>query len=89
MVVSYKNKFNKKYKFKKDTSHSLGEIANLTGYKLSNIKKIFQKGKGAYYSNPSSVRPQVTSASQWAYARVYASVSKGSKSSKIDEKLLK
>jgi hypothetical protein len=78
MVVSYKDKFNKKYKFKKGTSHSLGEIASLTGYKLSNIKKIFQKGKGAFYSNPSSVRPQVKSATQWAYARVYASVSKGS-----------
>lgn len=88
MVVSYKDKFNKKYKFKKGTSHSLGEIASLTGYKLSNIKKIFQKGKGAFYSNPSSVRPQVKSATQWAYARVYASVSKGSKSGKIDKDLL-
>lgn len=88
MVVSYKDKFNKKYKFKKGTSHSLGEIASLTGYKLSNIKKIFQKGKGAFYSNPSSVRPQVKSENQWAYARVYASVSKGSKSGKIDKDLL-
>ena len=88
MVVSYKDKFNKKYNFKKGTSHSLGEIASLTGYKLSNIKKIFQKGKGAFYSNPSSVRPQVKSAKQWGYARIYSAVM-GGKAAKVDEKLLK
>jgi len=88
MVVSYKDKFNKKYNFKKGTSHSLGEIASLTGYKLSNIKKIFQKGKGAFYSSPSSVRPQVKSANQWGYGRIYSAVM-GGKASKVDEKLLK
>jgi len=55
---------------------------------LSNIKKIFAKGKGAFYSNRASVRPQITSASAWAYARVYASISPGSKSGKIDKDLL-
>ena len=87
-MLSYKDKFNKKYNFKKGTSHSLAEIASLTGYKLSNIKKIFQKGKGAFYSNPSSVRPQVKSANQWGYGRIYSAVM-GGKASKVDEKLLK
>jgi len=89
MGLTFKQRFNKKHGFAKDKSHSLKEIAKLSGYKLSNIKKIFQKGKGAFYSNPASVRPQITSASAWAYARVYASISPGSKSGKIDKDLLK
>ena len=85
--LTYKQRFNRKYKFPKDQSHSLTEIAKLTGYKLSNIKKIYKKGSGAFVSNPQSVRPGMTIAS-WSYGRVYASVSKGSKSSKIDKDLL-
>ena len=88
MGLTFKQRFNKKHGFPKDASHSLKEIAKLSGYKISNIKKIFQKGKGAFYTNPSSVRPQVKSATQWAYSRVYASISPGSKSSKIDKDLL-
>jgi len=86
MALTYKQKFNKKYGFEKNKAHSLKEIAKLTGYKLSNIKKIFQKGKGAFYSSGPS-RPNMTPRS-WAYGRVYASVSKGSKSAKIDKDLL-
>jgi len=89
MGLTFKQRFNKKHGFAKDKSHSLKEIAKLSGYKLSNIKKIFQKGKCAFYSNRASVRPQITSASAWAYARVYASISPGSKSGKIDKDLLK
>ena len=85
--LTFKQRFNKKYKFPKDASHSLAEIAKLTGYKLSNIKKIYKKGSGAFVSNPQSVRPGMTMAS-WSYGRVYASVSKGSKSAKIDKDLL-
>ena len=83
MPVTYKNKFNKKYNFDKDESHSLAEIAKLTGYKLSGLKTIFSKGQGAYYSNPSSVRPNVKSAEQWSYARVYSAVM-GGKAAKVD-----
>jgi len=31
---------------------------------------VFRRGVGAYNTNPQSVRPSVTSADQWAYARV-------------------
>lgn len=31
---------------------------------------VFRRGVGAYNTNPSSVRPSVSSADQWAYARV-------------------
>ncbi|MGI9554882.1 MAG: hypothetical protein ACR2M6_02805, partial [Vampirovibrionia bacterium] len=34
------------------------------------LGKVFLRGVGAYNKNPSSVRPQVSSAEQWAYARV-------------------
>ena len=34
------------------------------------LSAVFRRGKGAYYTNPSSVRPTVKSADQWAYARV-------------------
>jgi hypothetical protein len=88
MVVTYKDKFNMKYGFPKNTSHTVAEVAKLTGYKKSGLETIISKGKGAYYSNPQSVRPNVKSPEQWAYARLYASVSPGSKSSKIDAKQL-
>ena len=85
-MPTFREKFNKKHGFKKDQSHSLKKISELTGYKLSNIKKIFQKGKGAFYSAGPS-RPNMTP-TQWGISRLYASVSKGSKSAKIDKDLL-
>tara|TARA_R110001632_G_C11113565_1_gene392738 strand:+ start:277 stop:468 length:192 start_codon:yes stop_codon:yes gene_type:complete len=61
----------------------------LTGYEIKGLRIIFNKGKGAYKSNPQSVRPNVTSPEQWAYARVYASVNPKSKAYKIDKIHLK
>ena len=83
MVFTYKNKFNKKYGFDASESHSIGEIAKLTGYKLSGLKTIFNKGIGAFKTNPASVRPSVRSPEQWAYARIYSAVMDG-KAAKID-----
>ena len=34
------------------------------------LSAVFERGVGAYNTNPSSVRPSVTSSDQWAYARV-------------------
>lgn len=86
--MTYKNKFNKKYGFPKDASHSIAEISKLTGYKKSGLEGIMEKGKGAFYSNPSSVRPTVTDPTQWGMARIYSAVM-GGKASKIDADLLK
>jgi len=88
MVETYKNKFNKKYGFPKDESHTLTEISKLTGYKISGLRTILSKGEGAYYSNPGSVRPQVKSSTQWGLARVYSAVM-GGKAAKVDESHLK
>jgi len=87
MVVTYKQKFNKKYGFKKDEPHSIAEISKLTGYKVSGLRTIKKKGQGAFRSNPQSVRPQVKSATQWGVARVYSAVM-GGKAAKIDKKQL-
>ena len=89
MVETYKQKFNKKYGNPKNQPNSLKDISDQTGYKLSGIKTIFDKGKGAYKSNPQSVRPNIKSAEQWAYARVYAAVNPSSKAYKIDKVHLK
>ena len=83
MVLSYKQKFNKLYGFSKDEPHSISEIAKITGYKKKGLETIFDKGVGAYYSNPQSVRPTVKSPEQWAMARIYSAVM-GGKASKID-----
>lgn len=87
MVLTYRNKFNIKYKFPKDTSHSLQDISRITGFKLSGLQIIYNKGIGAYKTNSASIRPSVKSPEQWAYARVYSAVM-GGKASKIDAKQL-
>ena len=88
-MSTYKQQFNKKHKQPLSKSNSLEDIARLSGYKLKGIKEIFMKGKGAFKSNPASVRPHIKSPEQWAYARVYASVNPKSKSYKIDKSHLK
>lgn len=88
-MTTYKEKFNKKYGLDKDKSHSLDSISKLTGYKKSGLQTIYNKGVGAYKTNPQSVRPQVKSAEQWAMARVYAAVNPKSKAYKIDKSHLK
>ena len=83
MVYTYKQRFNKKYGFAPDEPHSVADISKITGYKKSGLETIFDKGIGAFKTNPSSVRPQVKSAEQWAQARVYSAVM-GGKASVID-----
>jgi len=88
MTLTYKQKFNRKYKQPLNQSNSLSQISKLTGYKRSGLQTIYNKGVGAYKTNPQSVRPSVRSPEQWAMARVYASVNKSSKAYKIDKKHL-
>ncbi len=89
MPRTYKQQFNKKYGQKLEQPNSLKDISKLTGYKLSGLQTIFEKGKGAYKTNPQSVRPSVKSPEQWAFARVYAAVNPKSKAHKIDSIHLK
>ena len=86
-MLTYRNKFNKKYGFDKDESHTIKEISKLTGYQKKGLDTIFTKGKGAFFSNPQSVRKTVKSPEQWGYGRIYSAVMHG-KASKIDKKQL-
>ena len=87
MVLTYKNRFNTKYGFPKDEPHSIAEISQLTGYKKAGLETIFDKGVGAFRTNPASVRPMVKSPEQWAYARIYSAVM-GGKAARVDAKQL-
>lgn len=83
MITTYRNRFNAKYGFPRDASHSIEEVAKLTGYELAGLRTIFSKGIGAYRTNPQSVRPSVSSPEQWAMARLYSAVM-GGKAAVID-----
>lgn len=89
MVQTYKQQFNKKYGQKLNQSNTLDDIARLTGYRKSGLQIIFNKGVGAYKTNPGSVRPQVKSAEQWGMSRTYAAINPKSKAYKIDKIHLK
>lgn len=54
------------------------------------LKQVFDRGIGAYKTNPSSVRPNVTSKEQWAYARVnsFLEIYRGAKTVNHDKDLL-
>ena len=82
-MSTYKMKFNKKYGFEKNASHSIDEISNITGYNIFGLKMILLKGQGAYRSSPASVRPSVHNSTQWGLARIYSAVM-GGKASIVD-----
>ena len=66
MVVTNRDKFNRKYKKPKGTSHSRSDISKLTGIPTRILTEVYKRGIGAYRTNPSSVRPSVKSKEQWA-----------------------
>jgi hypothetical protein len=101
MVETNKQKFNKKYGFEKNASHSIREIASKAGISYRNALKIVEKGRGAHKSNPQSVRRASDgkkvggaslkgkmSATQWGIARLYSAVM-GGPAAKVDKDLLK
>lgn len=53
---------------------SLKEVAKLSGMPVKALQEVYDRGVGAYKTNPESVRPQVKSPEQWAMARVYSFV---------------
>lgn len=68
-----------------EEGHSLPELARITGYKLSTLKEVEDRGYGAYNTNPTSVRMKGSfkkgvnapmrmklSPEQWSRARLYS-----------------
>lgn len=86
--ITYKERYNKKYGYTKGKSHTLAQVSKDTGVSMKGLQQIYNKGIGAYKTNPQSVRPNVKSKEQWAMARVYSAVM-GGKASKIDSAELK
>ena len=76
MAKTNKHKFNEKYKQPKNQANSKKDISKLTGIPMSILDDVFDRGVGAYKSNPGSVRPSVKSPEQWAFGRVYSFVMK-------------
>lgn len=87
-----RERFLAKHGLAKDDSLSLTEIASYAKMPVAALKKVYEKGLGAYHTNPESVRVQGSfkkdpsaplsrklSPQQWAYARVYAFVMKSPK----------
>lgn len=71
-VMTNKMKFNKRYGQPLNKSNSKKDISKLTGISMSILNSVYDRGMGAYRTNPGSVRPSVKSPQQWAMARVYS-----------------
>jgi cellulose synthase/poly-beta-1,6-N-acetylglucosamine synthase-like glycosyltransferase len=74
--MTNREQFLKKHNLPKDTSLSLMQISKLSGMPLTALRLVYNKGVGAYHTNPESVRKEVNSPEQWAMGRVYAFVMK-------------
>ena len=75
-MSTYKNKFNKKFNQPPDESNSKAKMTRLTGIPKSVLDDVYDRGVGAYRTQPSSIRPSVKSPEQWATARIYAFIMK-------------
>jgi hypothetical protein len=84
--------FLKRHGLPRTTSLSLPEIASYAKMPVAALRKVYEKGLGAYHTNPESVRVEGTftkdpsaplsrklSPQQWAMGRVFAFVMKTNK----------
>ena len=90
MVYTNKQKFNKKYGFKLNTPHSLDAIAKITKIKKSILQQVYNRGTGAWKTNPQSVRiikGKKLSKEAWSISRVYSFVMGGRTTKTADKDL--
>ena len=85
MVTTNKMKYNKKYGFKKDQSHSKKDISKTTGIPMRILNEVYDRGVGAHKNNRASVRNvkgvkggagEKMSKEQWAMGRIYSFITK-------------
>jgi hypothetical protein len=99
-MSTYKQRYNKKYGFKKDDSHDLNDISKTTKIKKSILQEVYNRGTGAWKNNIASVRlksgkkdslvkdrAKKMGKEQWSYARVYSFVMGGKTSKTADKDL--
>lgn len=83
-MPTHRENFLRKHNLK-EQSYSLSDLAEISGYSKSVLQQVYNRGIGAYGTQPSSVRMKGTfqkgvnapmsmklSAPQWAFARVYS-----------------
>jgi hypothetical protein len=99
MVLTNKQKFNKKYGFKLNEPHSKQEISKLTGVSMRILDEVYDRGLGARKSNPQSVRSLSgkkiggtslkgkMSGPQWSMSRIYSFVMGGKTQKTADKDL--
>jgi hypothetical protein len=88
---TYRTDFLEKYKLK-DKGYSLKQLAKISGEPLSTLQEVYNRGIGAYKTNPTSVRMKGSfkkgvdapmskklSPQQWAFARTYSYIMKNPK----------
>jgi hypothetical protein len=68
--------FKKLHNIDPNQSLSIKEISKLSKMPVKALMEVFDKGVGAYHTNPESVRPMVKSPEQWGLARIYSFVMK-------------
>ena len=91
MGLTHKQRWNRRHGFPRDEGHSLHRLARVSGVPRGVLQTVYDRGIGAYRTNPTSVRlrgsfaknpsPRVPlarrlSKEQWAVARVYAFINK-------------
>jgi len=87
--LTHRLRFLKKNKLE-DKSYGLDELSDISGYDVNILKDVYDRGIGAYKTNPQSVRMKGTfkkgvnapmsmklSKEQWAMARVYSFLDNG------------
>ncbi len=74
--MTNKNEWNARHGFKKDEGHSKAEISRVSKIPIRILNQVYDRGVGAFRTNPSSVRPQVKTPEQWAFGRLYSFVNK-------------
>jgi hypothetical protein len=78
MPIINSHVFKRNHNIPIDQSLTLQEISKLSGMSIKALQEVYNRGIGAYKTNPESVRPMVQSKEQWAMARVYSFVLKRS-----------
>jgi hypothetical protein len=84
-MPTHRNNFLDKHNLSKDRSYSLRQLSKISNVSLSTLQQVYNRGIGAYKTQPSSVRMKGSfkkgvdapmalklSPQQWAYARVYS-----------------
>ena len=83
--MTNRTEYLKRHNLDKSKSLSLSKISKISDIPKSILQKVYDRGIGAYKTNPSSVRNvkgvkggpgKKLSKEQWAYARVYSFVNK-------------